>query len=59
MRGQECTAKEIINKLRKAEVLRSKGISIEEVMRQLRGERRNVLSQSDGFATSGGRSMGA
>jgi transposase-like protein len=35
MRGQKRTAEEIINKLREAEVLQAKGMSIEEVMRQL------------------------
>ncbi len=35
MRGQKRTAAEIINKLREAEVLQAKGMSIEEVMRQL------------------------
>ena len=35
MRGQKRTAEEIINKLREAEVLQAKGMSIEEVVRQL------------------------
>ncbi len=35
MRGQKRTAEEIINKLREAEVLQAKGMSIDEVMRQL------------------------
>ena len=35
MSRQKHTAEEIINKLREAEVLQAKGMSIEEVMRQL------------------------
>jgi transposase-like protein len=35
MNRQQHTAEEIINKLREAEVLQAKGMSIEEVMRQL------------------------
>ena len=35
MGRQKHTAEEIINKLREAEVLQAKGMSIEEVMRQL------------------------
>lgn len=35
MSKQKNTAEEIINKLREAEVLQSKGMSLEEVMRQL------------------------
>ena len=49
MSRQKHTAEEIINKLREAEVLQAKGMSIEEVMRQLGVRRCNVLQVAEGI----------
>ena len=57
MRGQKRTAEEIINKLREVRGLAGQGDVNRGSDASAGGERCNILSQRDGFATSGGRNM--